>query len=73
MLVGILTFGVGLLVVAAFWNRIQELKIGGISIRLAEAAAETPEIALVGIVTDKVADESVANLLNKLIRFRYAG
>lgn len=66
MLVGILTFGVGLLVVAAFWDRIQEFKIGGISIRLAEAAAETPEIALVGIVTDKVADESVANLMDKV-------
>jgi hypothetical protein len=66
MLVGILTFGVGLLVVAVFWNRIQEFKIGGISIRLAEAAADTPEIALVGTVADKVDDASVEDLMDKV-------
>jgi hypothetical protein len=37
-----------------------------VSIRLAEAAAETPEIALVDTVADKVDDASVANLVMKV-------
>jgi hypothetical protein len=66
MLVGILTLGAGLLVVAVFWNRIQEFTIGGISIRLAEAATETPEIAVVSTVADTVTDFSVGKLKDKV-------
>jgi hypothetical protein len=67
MLVGILTLGAGLLVVAGFWDRIQEFTIGGISIRLAEAATETPEIALVSsTVAPSVNDTSVGKLVVKV-------
>jgi hypothetical protein len=66
MLVGILTFGAGLLVVAVFWNRIQEFTIGGISIRLAEVATEAPEIALVSEVANNVNDTSVGKLADKV-------
>jgi hypothetical protein len=54
MLVAILTFGVGLLVVAGLWNRIQEFAIGGVSIKLTEAAVAPPGIALVDAVADQV-------------------
>jgi hypothetical protein len=66
MLVGILTFGAALLVVAGFWNRIQEFTFGGISIRLTEAATETPEIALVSTVAPSVNDTSVGELAVKV-------
>jgi hypothetical protein len=54
MLVAVLTFGVGLLVVGSFWNRIQELAIGGVSIRLTEAAVAPQGIALVDAVAEQV-------------------
>jgi hypothetical protein len=47
MLVALFTAGVGLLVVASLWDRIQGFTIGGVSITLTEAKVETPEIALV--------------------------
>jgi hypothetical protein len=49
MLVAVFTFGVGLLAAASLWDRIQEFTIGGVSFRLAEAAVEDQEIALVDL------------------------
>jgi hypothetical protein len=56
MLVATLTFGIGLLVVAVFWNQIKKLGIGNLlSIELAEATAETPEeITFADAETDQV-------------------
>jgi hypothetical protein len=47
VVVALLTFGGGLLLAAGFWNRIQSLAIGGVSITLSDAAVATPGIALV--------------------------
>jgi hypothetical protein len=47
VLVALLTIGVGLVLVASFWNRIQSFAIGGVSITLTDAAVATPGIALV--------------------------
>jgi hypothetical protein len=46
MLVAMLTFGVGLVVAAGVWDRLQEFAIGGVSIKLTEAVVDTPGVAL---------------------------
>jgi hypothetical protein len=50
VLIAIFTFGVGLVLVAALWDRIHSLAIGGVSITLTDAAVATGEIALVDAV-----------------------
>jgi hypothetical protein len=47
VLVALLTFGAGLLLAATLRARIQEFAIGGVSIKLTEAAVASPGIALV--------------------------
>lgn len=47
VLVALLTFGVGLVLTASFWDRIQTLAVGGVSITLSDAAVAAPGIALV--------------------------
>jgi len=46
MLVAVFTVGVGLLAVGFLWHRIQEFGLGGVTVRLTEAAAEEPEFPL---------------------------
>jgi hypothetical protein len=45
MLVAVLTFGVGLLVVACLWDQMKEITVGGLSFKLAETAVADPEVA----------------------------
>jgi hypothetical protein len=74
MLVAVLTFGVGLLFVASLWNRIQEFALAGVSIKLAETAVATPEIAPVKVVgADFAGSTHFNNIAKEVDRISKAG
>lgn len=76
MLVAVLTFGVGLLFAAGFWNRIQEFALGGVSIKLAEAAVAPPDIALghiVAVGTEYIDSTSGDNIAGEVDRISKRG
>jgi hypothetical protein len=73
MQVALFTFGVGLLVVAILWDRIQEFTIGGVSITLVEVEIRTPQIALMEATADYVgwvADTAVVTIVEKVAEDR---
>jgi hypothetical protein len=66
VVVALLTFGGGLLLAASFWNRIQSLAIGGVSITLSDAAVATPGIALVDAAAAHV-DSPTSTAVNAIV------
>jgi hypothetical protein len=62
-LVALLTLGVGAVLVGSFWNRIQELTIAGVSIKLSAAALPDPGIALVDAAAVQVVSSASADML----------
>jgi hypothetical protein len=67
VVVALLTFGGGLLLAASFWNRIQSLAIGGVSITLRDAAVATPGIAIVDTAAGHV-DSPTSTAVDELVR-----
>lgn len=67
VVVALLTFGGGLLLAASFWNRIQSLAIGGVSITLIDAAVATPGIAIVDTAAGHV-DSPTSTAVDELVR-----
>lgn len=55
ILVALLTFGVGLVLAAGIWDRLQEFSVGGVSIKLVETIVDAPGIALIDAVAAGVA------------------
>ena len=58
MLVALLTLGAGLLAVAGVWDGLQEFAIGGVSVKLVDAAVSPPGIALLAAAAGEVAQPS---------------
>jgi hypothetical protein len=54
VIVALLTFGFGLVVAASLWDRIQELAVGNVSIKLVDAAVTTPGVTLIDAVAANV-------------------
>lgn len=67
VVVALLTLGGGLLLAASFWNRIQSLAIGGVSITLGDAAVATPGIALVDTAAVHV-DSPTSTAVDEIVR-----